>query len=90
MGALYETPTVPLGRVFVIASGELIVMETAAVAVAARLSFTWTVKFDVPFVVGIPEITPVVAEMPRPGGSAPEATLHEYGVIPPAATSEVV
>jgi S1-C subfamily serine protease len=82
-------PTVPFGSAFVKVSGELIVMETAAVAMALRLSFTWTVKFEVPFAVGIPEISPVLGEMLRPAGSVPAETLHVYGVDPPAATSEV-
>ena len=73
---LYATPTVPLGRMLVIESGELIVMEAGAVAVAPRLSLTWIVKFEVPFVVGTPEITPVLAEMLRPAGSDPAEMLH--------------
>lgn len=40
IAAAYDTPTVPLGNVFVIARGELIVIETAAVAVAPNESFT--------------------------------------------------
>lgn len=80
----------PLGRTFVRLSGELMVIDTAAVAVAPRLSFTWTVNAEVPFAVGDPEITPVVAEIPRPGGNDPAVMLHEYGVEPPAATSEVL
>lgn len=70
-------------------SGELIVIETAAVATAPRLSFTWTVKFDVPFAVGIPEINPVPGEMLRPAGKLPAEMLHVYGVDPPAASREV-
>jgi hypothetical protein len=40
------------------------------------LSLTVTVKVDVPFVVGVPEMTPA-AEMERPTGSCPEASDHE-------------
>jgi hypothetical protein len=64
-------------------------MEAAAVAVAPRLSFTWTVKFEVPFAVGIPAISPVLGEMLSPAGSVPAVMLHVYGVDPPAATREV-
>ena len=88
--ALYAIPTVPLGRTLVRLRGELMVMDTAAVAAAPGLSFTWTVKFDVPCAVGVPEITPVDGEMERPAGRDPAVMLHEYGVTPPAATSEVV
>ena len=76
MFALYETPTVPLGNTLVSVSGELMVMETAAVAVAPTLSVSLTVKFEVPFTVGIPAITPVLGEMVSPGGSAPALMLQ--------------
>ena len=79
----------PFGKVFVIVSGELIVIEAAAVAVAPTESFTCTVEFAVTLAVGIPEITPVVEEIVIPAGSDPDTTLHEYGVNPPAATREV-
>ena len=77
MFALYETPTVPLGRTLVSVSGELMVMETAAVAEAPTLSVTLTVKAEVPFVVGIPEMMPVLGEIANPGGSVPALMLHE-------------
>jgi hypothetical protein len=48
------------------------------------------VKFEVPTVVGVPEITPVAALKVRPAGSEPLAILHVRGVVPPAATSVVV
>jgi hypothetical protein len=65
-----------LGNVFVIANGELILMETAAVAVGPSESFTWTVKLEVPCWVGTPEIAPVIGEMVSPAGSDPATTLH--------------
>jgi len=80
---------VPFGSVFVNESGELIVIDTAAVAIAPRLSFTWTVTFEVPFAVGIPEINPVLGEIFSPAGKLPAEMLHVYGVDPPAATSDV-
>lgn len=51
-------------------------METAAVAVAPRVSFTCTVKVEIPCCVGTPETTPVLEETARPGGSDPATTLH--------------
>ena len=52
------------------------VIEAGAVAVAFVLSCTWTVKFDVPGAVGVPEMTPVADEIESPAGRAPDAMLH--------------
>jgi hypothetical protein len=41
----------------------------------------------VPFVVGVPERTPVAEFKVTPAGSVPEARLHTYGVFPPVAAS---
>jgi hypothetical protein len=46
------------------------VMLRAWVAAVFELSFTWTVKFAVPAVVGVPLILPVAAS-DRPAGSEP-------------------
>jgi hypothetical protein len=46
------------------------VMLRAWVAAALELSFTWTVKFAVPAVVGVPLILPVAAS-DSPAGSEP-------------------
>ncbi len=73
--ALYATPTVADGR-------ELVVIESAAgatVSVSACVllagvvaeSRTWTVKLNVPGVVGVPDITPVFEFRVTPAGSAP-------------------
>jgi hypothetical protein len=43
------------------------------------------VKLNWPAVVGVPEITPVVALSVRPGGSAPLETEKVYGGVPPVA-----
>ncbi len=51
-------------------------------------SVTRTVKFDVPFVVGVPEITPA-DDSDRPAGRVPEASDHEYGVVPPVAVRDL-
>jgi hypothetical protein len=48
-----------------------IVIDRSLVAVPPTLSATWTVKLEVPAVVGVPEITP--AELSdNPAGRAPE------------------
>jgi hypothetical protein len=43
------------------------------------------VKLNWPAVVGVPEMTPVVALSVRPGGSAPLETVKVYGAVPPVA-----
>ena len=49
-------------------------------------SCTWTVKFDVPAVVGVPVIAPVAAFKLRPAGSEPVITVQlTYGGVPPVA-----
>jgi hypothetical protein len=50
-------------------------------------SVTRTVKFEVPAVVGVPEIVPVDELSDRPAGRLPEMTDQLYGVTPPVATS---
>ena len=62
----------PLGREEVVTArtGLTIVMLNALVAVALALSLTWTVKFDVPVVVGEPVMAPA-AESERPAGNEP-------------------
>src|ERR1700690_724051 len=56
----------------------------ACVAVADNASVTLTVKWNVPLVVGVPEMEPL-AESVSPGGNAPEMFVHLYGVWPPMA-----
>jgi phosphoribosylcarboxyaminoimidazole (NCAIR) mutase len=49
-------------------------------------SCTWTVKFDVAAVVGVPVIAPVAAFKLRPAGSEPVITVQlTYGGVPPVA-----
>ena len=50
--------------------GAAMVMLRACVAVVFELSFTWTVKFAVPAVVGVPLILPDAAS-DSPAGSEP-------------------
>ena len=63
----------------------LIVILRRFVAVCEFLSFTWTVNVLVPVAVGVPEIVPVDGPSARPTGKVPDATVQEYGVVPPVA-----
>ena len=45
-----------------------------------------TVKVDVPVVVGVPEIMPVVSARLKPAGNVPMTTLHVMGAFPVAVT----
>jgi hypothetical protein len=57
----------------------------AVCAVGVSESVTVTVKFDVPAVVGVPEIAPVELFKDSPAGKLPVVTDQEYGETPPAA-----
>jgi hypothetical protein len=50
-------------------------------------SVTFAVKFEVPAVVGIPVIAPLVALSVSPAGSPPLAKDHVYGKVPPLAVN---
>jgi hypothetical protein len=65
------------------------VIERAWVAVwvGEDESVACTLKAEVPDEVGVPVIAPVEAFRLNPGGSAPELTFQEYGVVPPAAAT---
>ena len=63
---------------------ELIVRAKDFVAVCDALSATRTTKFAVPALPGTPLITPP-AESVSPVGSVPDASVHEYGAVPPVA-----
>jgi hypothetical protein len=52
-------------------------------------SLTLTVKLYVPAVVGVPDNCPEVDKL-KPAGTVPDATPHEYGVVPPLALSVAV
>jgi hypothetical protein len=45
------------------------------------------VKLNVPIVVGVPEITPLLLLSVSPVGSEPLAIDHVYGEVPPLAAS---
>jgi len=62
------------GELVVIVSWGTIVRVNTADAVACLLSVTWIVKVEVPAVVGVPLITPVVAFNVRTGGKVPVVT----------------
>jgi hypothetical protein len=66
-------------------------IETTAVCICpgTALSFTATVKVEVPFVVGVPEITPAL-ESVRPAGRLPEGSVHVYPGVPPVAESDAL
>jgi hypothetical protein len=49
-----------------------------------------TTKLEVPTLVGVPEMVPVVVSKVRPAGSEPLAMLHFNGAVPPAAISVAV
>jgi len=86
--AEYAVPTVPPPRLVVVMrtmSAMYTTMLSACVTLWLALSTTITVKFDVAAVVGLPEITPVLAFSVNPAGSVPALTLHVSGVVPPVA-----
>jgi hypothetical protein len=64
----------------------LIVNPSAAVVDTDALSVTRTVKVLAPAAPGVPDIVPPAARI-NPAGSAPLATAHEYGGVPPEAAS---
>jgi hypothetical protein len=56
------------------AGGAVTIIDRGWVAVAATLSVTLMVKLEVPAVVGVPDITPVLAARVRPAGREPILT----------------
>src|SRR5262249_8626573 len=72
--------------------GQSIVVEGVTVMLSALVplcapAVTWTVKLEVPAVVGVPEITPVAAVRVSPAGNVPLAIDQVYGGVPPVAAS---
>ncbi len=83
----YAVPTAPFGRgdaVRIETGGGSTVSANDFVVICDALSRTWTVKFAVPAVVGVPVITPA-ADNVRPAGGVPDVTDHRYGGAPPVA-----
>ena len=62
-------------------------MVPLAVAIVPFESVTFTVKLNVPMVVGVPEISPVAAFKVSPGGNEPFVIEKVYGGTPPIATA---
>lgn len=90
--ALYGTPTSARPRVCAVtvtAVAAVTVIDSALVAVRALASVTRTVKFEVVLDAtrpAVPEMVPVELSV-KPGGSVPEAMVHDSGVVPPVAAS---
>jgi hypothetical protein len=88
---LYTVFTVPLGNAEVVIAGAVPVLLAGAIVIdrffssfpVAFVAVTFTL--DVPAVVGVPAITPVVALRVKPEGNAP-VTLHVMGLSPVAAS----
>lgn len=94
MGALAEYRVPPSGRMYQVVPGPeaidaeddtVIEVATDFVWTGFPLSLTFTVKFDVPTVFGVPEITPVVAASVSPAGRFPDVIDHVYAGVPPLA-----
>ncbi len=83
----YATPTTPPGSDDVLTlSPAVTAIDSCAVAFAELPSTTWTVKFAVPAVVGVPPMVPEALRV-RPAGGAPAVMVHVYPPVPPAAAS---
>jgi hypothetical protein len=84
--ALYTTPTVPFGNVFVRTSAAgLITMVSGpdVVCVGEPASVTFTVTVELPAVVGVPlTVHPL---MLSPAGNVPDVITQLYGDVPPLA-----
>ena len=84
--AEYAAPVVPCGSVAGanVIVAQSIVSEYASVPVQPLASVACAVKLDVPGVVGVPLIAPLVPS-DNPAGSAPAIFVNEYGAVPPLA-----
>ena len=58
-----------------------------AMRVGIPVSVACTVKFDVPALVGVPEMTPVDASIVSPSGNEPALTDQAYAGAPPVAST---
>ncbi len=87
-GCEYSANTMPLGSGFVVmVTGLVTVMENAwAGEVAPGLSWTVTLKLEVPTAVGVPLMVPLEDPRVKPLGSDPLLTVQFwYGGVPPVA-----
>ena len=84
--ALYAVPVTPPGNVVVVMVGftvaALITMLSVLVSLPTLL-LAFTVKLEVPAVVGVPEITPAPERL-KPVGSVPFSNDHVIGAVPVA------
>ena len=92
--ALYAVPCVaPASELIATLSGVPAVVTVILSACEAVSDFgvvesvTCTVKPNVPAVVGVPEIAPVLAAKLNPVGSEPALMLQLYGDVPPVAAN---
>ena len=75
------------GEPVVMESGCGLIVRTIALdTLCEPLSATWTVKFAVPALEGVPAIIPP-SESVSPAGKAPAVSDHAYGGVPPVADS---
>ena len=81
---LYDCPTMPPGRAVVVTAGICVMTMLMFLVVFPTEFIDLIVKPNVPIVVGIPVIAPVVSFKFRPVGSVPLAIDHVIGVVPVA------
>ena len=80
----YDAPTVPLGKVKVLIDNALLtVTEYVRAAVREAASVGVMVNGNVPAVVGVPVIAPVLVLRTKPVGSGPAPTANDNGATPP-------
>lgn len=83
---MYATPTVPSGRevVEMVNPGWMVMLRAFVVVCGIGVveSLAITVKFEIPAVVGVPEMTPVLASIDRPGGRLPALIFQLTGSVP--------
>jgi hypothetical protein len=73
----------PAGAAGAAAGGVDTQMVNGTLDVFALTSVTVTVKPNVPFAVGVPEMIPVLGAKESPVGSAPAVTVQLNGPVPP-------
>ena len=88
---LYGTPTcaVPAGQASMTVGGFTVILQLISLILDLRPeeSMISTVKLNVPAVVGVPVMAPVVAFSVKPGGRLPARIEKVYGGTPPVTTT---
>ena len=69
------------------AAATIMLSDRSAVFAGLLTSVARTVKLEVPAVVGVPVIAPVLGLRVRPAGRGPLRIDHVYGEVPPLAAS---